>query len=257
MAPDPWVELRRRTAARIALGRTGGSQPTRGQLEFRLAHARARDAVLSAFDAPGLAARLGGLAVESAAAGRAEYLQRPDLGRTLSPASRALLTREAAGRAACDLVIVVSDGLSNLAVETQAAPLLQALLPLLHASGWSFAPIVVAQNGRVALQDEIGEILRASLSLMLLGERPGLGNADSLGAYFTYHPRPGRTDAERNCVSNIREGGLSPADAAVKLHWLLEQARRREVSGVLLKDEAPAAALPGGEAKPQPIVKML
>lgn len=244
MAPDPWVDLRRRTAARIALGRAGGSQPTREQLKFRLAHARARDAVLSAFDAPGLAAQLGGFAVESAAASRAEYLRRPDLGRILAPASRATLVRLAAGLPPCDLVIIVSDGLSTLAAETQSTPLLAALRTRLREGGWVVAPIIVAQHGRVALQDEIGEILRAPLSLMLLGERPGLGHADSLGAYFTFHPRPGRTDAERNCVSNIREGGLSPADAAVKLHWLLAQARELKRSGVSLKDESPAAALP-------------
>ncbi len=243
MAPDPWVDLRRRTVARIALGRAGGSQPTREQLEFRLAHARARDAVLAAFDAPGLAARLGGLAVESAAAGRAEYLQRPDLGRLLAPASRALLTQVAASLPPCDLVIIVSDGLSTLAAEMQSPPLLAALLPRLRERGWVVGPIIVAQHGRVALQDEIGEIFRASLSLMLLGERPGLGNADSLGAYFTFQPRPGRTDAERNCVSNIREGGLSPADAAVKLHRLLEQARQLQISGVSLKDELAMPAL--------------
>lgn len=251
MASDPWSALRQQTAARIALGRAGGSLPTREQLDFRLAHARARDAVLSAFDAPALAARLGGIAVKSAATTRAVYLQRPDLGRSLAPASRGMLTEIAQTHSPCDLVIVVSDGLSTLAAETQSAPLLQALVPLLRASGWNLAPTIVAQHGRVALQDEIGEIFRASLSLILLGERPGLGNADSLGAYFTYNPRPGRTDAERNCVSNIREGGLSPAAAAAKLHWLLEQARRLKVGGVRLKDEAPTGVLPGVRETPR------
>jgi ethanolamine ammonia-lyase small subunit len=240
--PDPWAAMRAHTAARIALGRSGGSLPTRAQLDFRLAHARARDAVLSAFDAEALADRLRVfghpvLVVCSAAQHRAEFLQRPDLGRSLSADSRAALTAQAANTARCDLAIIVSDGLSTLAAVTQAEPVLAALLPLLTADGWSIAPLIVALHARVALQDEIGEILRAQLSLMLLGERPGLGSADSLGAYFTFSPAPGRTDADRNCISNIRPGGLAPAEAARKLHALLTQSRQLQLSGVALKDE--------------------
>ena len=249
--PDPWHPLRRLTAARIALGRTGGSLPTRGLLDFRLAHARARDAVLSAFDAAALADRLRALGtevlcVESAAATTAEFLRRPDLGRTLAPSSQARLSAHAAAMsgASCDLVVIVSDGLSSLAATEQSEPLLATLVPLARQNGWNLAPLVVAAHGRVALQDEVGALLGARMSLMLLGERPGLGAANSLGAYFTYAPRSGLTDASRNCVSNIRAEGLPPADAARKLFYLLSQALRREVSGVELKDEMPADYLP-------------
>jgi ethanolamine ammonia-lyase small subunit len=238
---DPWHSLRKITAARIALGRSGGSLPTREILEFRMAHALARDAVLSPFDAEALAEELRALevevlVVESAVRDRAEFLQRPDLGRRLAHVSRALLTERMAPP--LDLAIVVSDGLSTLAAGTQAAPVLAALLSLLREEGgWKLAPIVVARNGRVALQDEIGEIFRAKISLMLIGERPGLGSADSLGAYLTFAPVIGRSDAERNCVSNIRPGGLSPAEAARKLHYLLGQSRRLGLSGIALKDD--------------------
>ena len=199
---DPWHELRRLTAARIALGRTGGSLPTEALLDFRLAHARARDAVLSPFDASGLAdaLRASGLEVlclQSEAANQAEFLRRPDLGRRLAAASRDCLTRHAGSGPAApyDLAVMVSNGLSSLAAARQAVPLVCELIPLLRSSSWKLAPLVVVTNGRVGLQDEIGGLWRARLSLMLLGERPGLGAADSLGAYFTYDPRPGRTDA--------------------------------------------------------------
>lgn len=244
---DPWSALRAHTAARIALGRSGGSLPTRAQLDFRFAHARARDAVLTEFDAEALATRLRALGepvlvVESSARDRAEFLQRPDHGRRLADASRAALTNHAAAAPRCDLAIVISDGLSTLAVSTQAEPVLAALLPLLRQDGWQLAPLVIARHARVALQDEIGEILRAQISLILIGERPGLGSADSLGAYFTYAPAPGRTDADRNCISNIRSGGLAPKDAARKLHALLTRARHLRVSGVALKDETALGA---------------
>ncbi len=243
MQIDPWHPLRAHTAARIALGRSGGSLPTREQLDFRLAHARARDAVLSPFDADSLAAELRELGTEvltaeSAARDRAEFLQRPDLGRRLAHNSRAHLVEHSANQPRCDLAIIVSDGLSTLAANTQCKPVLAALLPLLQASHWTLAPLVVVRQARVALQDEVGEIFRAKISLMLLGERPGLGSADSLGAYFTFAPALGRTDADRNCISNIRPGGLVPADAADKLHYLLEQSRQLQLSGVALKDDS-------------------
>jgi len=241
---DPWSELRRLTSARIALGRSGGSVPTRARLDFQLAHARARDAVLSPFDAQSFAAKLGAFAhpvlvVESAAANRAEYLRRPDLGRRLSAKSRASL---AAQSAPTDIAIILSDGLSTNAVESQSEPLLAALLPTISKSRWTLAPIIVARHGRVALQDEIGELLHATVSLMLIGERPGLGSANSLGAYLTYAPAAGRTDADRNCVSNIRKGGLPIPEAAMKLHYLLGQILCLRLSGVHLKDNS--AALP-------------
>lgn len=252
MSMDPWSQLRRLTSARIALGRSGGSLTTRARLEFQLAHARARDAVLSPFDEEEFAARLRGLfqpvlAVRSAARDRAEFLRRPDLGRRLEPGCRTLLDKHASGSGPFDLVIIVSDGLSTQAVMTQCEPLLSALLPLARRGGWSLASLIVARHGRVALQDEIGALLKATISLMLLGERPGLGSADSLGAYFTHGPAIGRTDSERNCVSNIRQGGLSAADAAIKLHNLLASSFHLRFSGIRLKDEAATA--------PQSLVK--
>ena len=253
--PDPWHPLRRLSAARIALGRTGGSLPTRELLDFRLAHARARDAVHFPFDAPALAEQLRALAdevicVESAAATTAEFLRRPDLGRTLGDASRARLS----GRVArSDLAIIVSDGLSSRAAVEQGPPLLAELIPLVRARGWTLAPLVVATRGRVALQDEIGALLGARISLMLLGERPGLGAANSLGAYFTHSPRPGLTDASRNCVSNIRGEGLPPAEAAHKLFGLLVASSRLGLSGVQLKDETPVQTALGQRTHGAPL----
>jgi len=246
---DPWNQLRRLTHARIALGRSGGSLPTRERLDFQLAHARARDAVLAPFDPHALAARLHALSqqpvlvLHSAASDRAEFLRRPDLGRRLAPESRVLVASHAGE--AFDLAIILSDGLSTHAAVTQCEPLLSAFLPLARASGWMLAPLMVARHARVALQDEIGALLKTRVSLILLGERPGLGSADSLGAYFTHGPGPGRVDADRNCVSNIRNGGLSIAEAAQKLHHLIENSLRLGLSGVNLKDDGahlPSAA---------------
>lgn len=249
---DPWSQLRSLTNARIALGRSGGSLPTSERLDFQLAHARARDAVHAPFDPEALAARLGAisqpvLVVRSAARDREEFLRRPDLGRRLAPESRAIVESHAPTDGAFDLAIIVSDGLSAHAAATQCEPLLSAFLPLACGSGWRIAPLVVARHARVALQDEIGALLKARLSLILLGERPGLGPADSLGAYFTHGPAIGRADADRNCVSNIRDGGLSPGEAAGKLHWLIEKSLRIGLSGVHLKDET-AETLPACEA---------
>jgi ethanolamine ammonia-lyase small subunit len=201
---------------------------------------------LASFDASSIAGELRALGeevicVESAAQSLPEFLRRPDLGRKLADSSRALLA--ARPPAPCDLAVIVSNGLSSLAAVRQAGPLLATLLPLSRERGWKLAPLIVATHGRVALQDEIGELLDARLSLMLLGERPGLGAADSLGAYFTYGPRPGRTDADRNCVSNIRAEGLPPAAAARKLFELLSQSLRLSLSGVALKDEAGGPSL--------------
>ena len=242
---DAWHQLRQLTTARIALGRSGGSLPTSERLAFHLAHARARDAVVSGFHAAELAARLRRFGetfvVDSAARDRAEFLRRPDLGRKLAAASREELEQLAVKLPPPDIVIVVSDGLSTHAVMTQCEPMLAALLPLILGSGWTYGPLIVARQGRVALQDEIGALFKARLSVMLLGERPGLGSADSLGAYFTYAPAPGRTDAERNCISNIRAGGITPADAAAKLHGLIARSLHLQISGVSLKDDATPA----------------
>ncbi|MEN8259843.1 MAG: ethanolamine ammonia-lyase subunit EutC [Pseudomonadota bacterium] len=241
---DPWQNFKRLTPARIALGRAGGSLPTQAWLEFKYAHALARDAVHRTFDAEPVQAAITALGasilvVDSRAEDRSTYLTRPDLGRRLSDASRHLLESRAKD---ADLVIIVSDGLSSEAVHRQTVPLMKELLPRLQDGGWRMAPVVIARFGRVALEDEIGALLKARIALMLLGERPGLGSPDSLGAYLVHTPKPGNTDADRNCVSNIRPEGLSHESAAETLFYLLAEARRRGHSGVALKDERPALA---------------
>lgn len=229
--------LRQYTAARVAQNRAGDSVDTRETLEFRLAHARARDAVHAELNAASLPGELRrrGLAFQlsrSQARSREEYLRRPDLGRVLAPESRQRL-----GEAGpCDAVFVLADGLSALAVERHALPLLDATLPGLQ--DWTLAPVVAVIGGRVAIGDQVGETLRASLAVVLIGERPGMSAPDSLGVYLTWNPVQGRTDAERNCISNIRDGGLSYAAAAHKLLFLMKEARRRKLSGVALKEEA-------------------
>jgi len=246
---DPWVGLRRYTAARIALGRTGGSQRTASVLDFRLSHARARDAVLAEFDADGLATRLADKGFETAwvttgVKDKKTYLVRPDLGRRLSDESRSELETRAGGWGQRDLVILVSDGLASQAAERHAVETVTALVERLTAAGWTLYPVVLAPLGRVKLQDEVGEILGARHALMLLGERPGLGTPDSLGAYLTHGPCAACSDADRNCVSNIRPEGLPPAEAARKLAHLLMESARLGVSGVALKDtETPADGL--------------
>lgn len=245
--PKAWTELRRQTCARIALGRSGGSLPTGALLDFKVAHAAARDAVHAPFNAQALAERIRGLDVaceilNSAAEDRREYLLRPDLGRRLSEEARDQLVTAAAAHPRPDIAIICSDGLSALAAERQVIPVLSFLIPALRSGGFLIEPLIVAPLARVKLQDEIGVALGARLSLMLLGERPGLGTPDSLGAYFTWKPGPDRTDADRNCLSNIRPGGLDPADAALKLNRLMRRALSQRQSGVLLKDleERPA-----------------
>ncbi|MCC3154935.1 ethanolamine ammonia-lyase subunit EutC [Hymenobacter sp. BT770] len=239
--PDPWNALRAFTAARIALGRSGTSVPLRESLAFRLAHAHARDAVYSALALEPLRAGLEQLqfpfcAVQSRAQTREQYLQRPDWGRQLTETSRAQLAELAIGES--DIAVVLADGLSATAVNGHALPLLRQLLPMLKAAGFLLAPITLAEQARVALGDEVGQLLRARLVLMLIGERPGLSAPNSLGAYFTYGPRPGLTDEARNCVSNIRPEGLTYPAAAATLFYLLQEAMRRQLSGVGLKDES-------------------
>lgn len=239
---DAWNAVRSATTARVALGRAGGSLPTGAWLEFKADHAAARDAIHNALDAERLAADcascgLPSLIVDSAALDRATYLQRPDLGRELLPANVERLRGGRAPDASPDLAIIVSDGLSALAAHSHAPAVLEALVPRLQADNWRLTPLVIARFGRVALEDRIGELLGAQLALMLIGERPGLSSPDSLGAYLVFNPRRGNTDAQRNCVSNIREDGLRPALAAETLHFLLTAARARKLSGVELKDE--------------------
>jgi ethanolamine ammonia-lyase small subunit len=223
---DSWTQLRELTAARIALGRAGHSLPTRELLAFQLAHAKARDAVWRSLDPTAFAAR-DPLYLHSSVRDRAEYLRRPDLGRKLAAESAARVVR-----GDWDAVIVIADGLSATAVHRNADALLDALLPKL--ADWKIAPICVVEQARVAIGDEIGERLGAAMAIMLIGERPGLSSPDSLGAYLTWSPRVGRTDAERNCVSNIRAGGLAPELAAVRIAQLLNAARERRLTGVNL-----------------------
>ena len=229
------------TPARVALGRAGASLPTRALLDFTLDHARARDAVHAAFDAKALAAQLAGLGiaaseVHSRAGNRREYLRRPDLGRRLDEVSAAQLASGEAG--AGKLAIVIGDGLSPSAVHAHAAELMRHLLPRLAAAQIALGSVVVASSARVALGDEIGAIVKADMVLVLIGERPGLSAPDSLGAYLTFAPAIGRTDADRNCVSNIHREGLSYDQAAFKIAWLVREGFTRRVTGVALKDES-------------------
>jgi ethanolamine ammonia-lyase small subunit len=247
--PDPWLALRQFTAARIALGHTGVSQPTAAQLDFQLAHARARDAVHQALDTASLRQALEtawpeaapALVLHSAAENRNVYLQRPDLGRRLDTPSRARLAARGGGEHRYDLCVVVADGLSARAVHQNAAPLLSALRARLRAQAWTMAPLAVVEQGRVAVGDEVGELLGAQSVVVLIGERPGLSSPDSMGLYLTWAPRVGLTDESRNCISNVRPAGLAMEDAAARLHALLLAAHRRRLSGVHLKDESGGA----------------
>ncbi|MBF6034619.1 ethanolamine ammonia-lyase subunit EutC [Pseudomonas sp. P155] len=246
---NPWLELRRLTPARIALGRTGTSLPTNAQLDFQFAHAQARDAVHLPFDHAALSAQLTergreSLLLHSAAADRNSYLQRPDLGRKLSDeAAQTLREYAAAHPGGVDLAIVVADGLSALAVHRHTLPFLTRLEEQMTADGWSLAPVALVEQGRVAVGDEIGQLLGAKMVVMLIGERPGLSSPDSLGLYFTYNPKVGLTDAYRNCISNVRLEGLSYGMAAHRLLYLMREACRRQLSGVNLKDEAQVQTL--------------
>jgi ethanolamine ammonia-lyase small subunit len=236
-SPSWTTRLRALTPARVALGRTGVSQQTREQLDFQKAHALARDAVHARLQTAALVQSLRAVAgnevlrLHSLAEDRAIYLQRPDLGRTLDEESRTTLEHAKSG--SFELVVIVADGLSALAVERHAVPVLTALFPQLE--GWKLAPVCVVEQGRVAIGDEIGAALEAQLSVVLIGERPGLSAPDSMGAYITWEPRPGRTDAERNCISNMRTEGLSYAKAAAQLSFYLREARRGRLTGVGLK----------------------
>jgi len=241
-ALDPWAALRAATPARIGLGRSGDALPVWDVLDFQLAHAKARDAVHRPLDAGAiLEAVPGSLLVRSAVSDRMAYLRRPDLGRRLHEDCRADLVRHGAP-GGYDAVFVIADGLSPVGVQRHAVPLLQACLARLP--GWSVAPAVIAVQARVALGDEVGELLGARLVAVLIGERPGLSVADSLGAYVTHAPQVGRRDSERNCVSNIHPGGLSYDAAADMLAWLMTEARSRKLTGVALKDDRAIGASP-------------
>ena len=243
ISPIPSLNLRDYTPARVSLPTTGDSIATTEVLAFQLAHAQARDAVHATLHLPSFTQRLHTelpilaqnaipiLQLQTNAPNRTAYLRQPLLGRTLHPDSLTQLHPTNS-----DLAIVIADGLSALAVERNAIPLLAHLLPQLLATNWKLAPITLVQQGRVAIGDPIGHHLAASLTLVLIGERPGLSSPDSLGAYITWRPHPNRTDADRNCLSNIREGGLSPEPAVNRLLWYLETARTRQLTGTSLKE---------------------
>jgi ethanolamine ammonia-lyase small subunit len=236
---DPWVGLRKYTNARIALGRAGVSLQTAESLRFSMAHAFARDAVfdrLQVADCRWQIEKLHpSLVLHSRAVDRHQYLQRPDLGRRLNEES---LTELKTLAGFYDVCINVADGLSATAVNSHAVPLLDILIPRMKDAGWSLAPICIIEQGRVAISDETGAVSGAKLSLILIGERPGLSSSDSLGAYLTYGPAIGNTDERRNCVSNINANGLSYAAAADKIFYLVSEALRHQISGVNLKDNS-------------------
>lgn len=251
-------DLRDLTPARVSLPTTGHSIATEEVLSFQLAHAQARDAVHTALHLPSFAQRLttelpilgeASLAVlqlRSNAQDRNAYLRQPNLGRTLHPDSVALLRSTS-----CQLAITIADGLSALAIERNAIPVLAHLLPNLLADSWTIAPLTLVQQGRVGICDPIGFHLGASCSLILIGERPGLSSPDSMGAYLTWSPHPSRTDADRNCLSNIRNGGLSPETAADRLFWYLRAARAMQRTGISLKEGALNLDLASGPVKHQ------
>jgi ethanolamine ammonia-lyase small subunit len=236
---DVWSQLRHFTAARIGLGRAGNSLPTAALLDFTLAHAQARDAVHTPLAVEELTHALvnEGLSqpvvVHSQAHDRMQYLLRPDLGRQLDEAGRSAIADLPRGH---DVVFVICDGLSSIAPMRHVVPLLHAVFPQL--SSWKIAPVVVAAQGRVAIGDEIGEMLHAKIAVVLIGERPGLTSPDSMGIYLTCSPQTGRSDAERNCISNVRPEGLPYDEAAHKLVYLLQQSRRLKMSGIALKDDS-------------------
>ena len=243
--PDPWRVLTRFTIARIGLGRAGGSIPTKPLLEFQLAHARARDAVQRNLDADALHGSMiergfEVLLLQTAAPDRRTFVQRPDLGRILGAEAKALLEGKANATGPFDVVFIVSDGLSAQAAERHAPALLERIAPKLADANWRIAPICLVRQGRVAVGDEIGALLPAAMTVMLIGERPGLSSPDSLGVYLTWDPVPGRTNAQRNCISNVRPEGLGYSAAAHKLFYLMTEARRRRLSGVHLQEDAPA-----------------
>lgn len=238
-----FTRLRDFTPARVGLGRSGNSVPTRELLAFQLAHAHARDAVHARLDLQALALELSPrecLIVRSAAADRPVYLRRPDLGRQLDEESGRLLSAE---RGIFDAVFVVADGLSALAVERHGSCMLESILTKLDAPQWNLAPLIIVEQGRVAIGDEIAERLGASLVVVLIGERPGLSSPDSLGIYLTWNPRPGITDADRNCISNIWMEGLSYDGAAHRLLFLMTEARSRKISGIALREDGAANTL--------------
>jgi ethanolamine ammonia-lyase small subunit len=246
-AADDWQALAAFTPARAALGRAGNGLPTRRVLEFQLAQARARDAVTAPFDAAAMAAALAPLPsvlLETTAENRLAYLTNPELGRRLRTDSRGLLTP-----ARYDAALVIADGLSSTAIHAHGAALAGRIFA--HTPEIAWAPTAIVRNGRVAVGDDVAQLLGAEFAVVMIGERPGLSAADSVGLYLTRRPQPGVTkDAARNCISNVRPGGLALDEAAYRLGWLISQARKLGVTGVALKEDAPdRAGLPDGTAQ--------
>ncbi|MEA5260198.1 ethanolamine ammonia-lyase subunit EutC [Arcicella aquatica] len=241
VSADQWQFLQNYTPARIARGRAGHSLPTAELLKFQSDHAQARDAVYSEIQISSLQEafmsnfKIEVLSLQSEVKSRSQYLQRPDLGRTISQISRETLSKKDASEA--DICFVIADGLSAKAINEHSFPFLQLLLPKLQADNWKIAPICIVEQGRVAIADEIGFLLKASIVVILIGERPGLTSADSMGAYITYQPQVGLTDESRNCVSNIRPEGLNYVLASEKIFYLLNEIKGKKISGVQLKDE--------------------
>ncbi len=257
MHSDPWQNLRSYTDARIAQGRAGGSLPTSELLKFELDHARARDAVQQRFDADSLAlqiktsTRLPVLVIPTQATTRAQYLQRPDYGRLISPQSAVQLSAHA--KPPADIAFIVSDGLSPLAVDRHAPDLLNLLIPAFQKQSQTLAPIIIVPFGRVAVQDPIGHALGVKLAIILIGERPGLLSPDSLGAYLIFNPAPtGKSDADRNCVSNIRPEGLPLTQASQTIFYLAQSALTRKLTGVALKDDRNIAIPSLSDQTPDP-----
>jgi len=236
--PDEWASLKVFTNARIALGSTGVSIPLKEMLALRLAHAQAREAVYSLLESGRLTnelqqMQLAVMNVRSKARSREYFLQRPDYGRMLDDFSKDVLAAE---DTSCDVAVILADGLSATAINTYAIPLLQRLIPLLKSNHIKASPMVIAEQARVALSDEIGYLLKAKLSVILIGERPGLTTCDSMGAYITFQPKPGTTDEARNCISNIHASGLHYTIAAEKIFSLVQTCLQKQVSGITLKE---------------------
>jgi ethanolamine ammonia-lyase small subunit len=253
ISEEPWRRLTELTPARIALGRTGSGLPTTEAMKFALAHAQARDAVHTPLDPAQLVARieslgLAHLTASSSAVSRHSYLLRPDLGRRLDAAGRRAVAAQRATDGV-DLALVIADGLSARAAHAHAIAVTEALLPYIRQNAWSLGPVVIVSQGRVAIGDEIGGLLGARLVLVMIGERPGLSSPDSLGLYLTFAPELGRTDGERNCLSNIHGAGMSAAEAAFKAAWLTREALSRRLTGVALKDESGVFIADGREAQ--------
>ncbi|WP_435234286.1 ethanolamine ammonia-lyase subunit EutC [Psychromonas sp. PT13] len=251
---NKWQKLKQFTSARIALGRAGNSIPTSELLSFQLDHARAIDAVHKALDVELLACQfsqsttLGSviqglpMVVSTKATDRMCYLQRPDLGRQLNEASwQRLVESRVQSSESYDLAIVVADGLSSTAIQRHALPVIEKLVEKLTTDNkhhWSIAPLTIITQGRVASGDDVGECLKAKITLILIGERPGLTSPDSMGAYITWLPKRGAKDSSRNCISNIRPEGLAYEEASEKAFYLISEAIRLKVSGIGLKDRA-------------------